>query len=190
MAFAATNFPADGDYAVRVRAVDTAANVGRGLVAAAHRRHGTAGDDHRHVAADPALEHQRRLHVLGRPAGLDVRVRINGGPWAACTGPKNYTSLAEGSHTFDVRATDVGGNIDPSPASHTWFVDTVPPVATMDDPGQYLKGTVNLDFASTDTGGSSVASVSSSSPAGAGPGAASRRRGTRPASPTLSTTSA
>ncbi len=101
--------------------------------------------------------------------GSTFECRIDGGAWAACTSPRNYTSLGEGSHTFEVRATDVGGNVDPSPASHTWVVDTVPPVATMDDPGQYLKGTVNLNSTSTDTGGSGVASVGfERSPAGAG----------------------
>jgi hypothetical protein len=101
--------------------------------------------------------------------GSSFECRLDAGAWASCTSPRNATSLAEGSHTFVVRATDVGGNVDPSPASRTWFVDTVPPVATMDDPGQYLKGTVNLSSTSTDTGGSGVAGVGfERSPAGAG----------------------
>ena len=45
----------------------------------------------------------------------------------ACGSPKAYTGLAQGSHTFTVRARDVAGNEDSSPAARTWTVDTVAP---------------------------------------------------------------
>src|SRR5262249_21563368 len=38
------------------------------------------------------------------------------------SGTVNYTSLATGSHTFSVSATDLAGNTDPSPASFQWTV--------------------------------------------------------------------
>ena len=47
---------------------------------------------------------------------------------AACTSPKSYTGLAQGSHTFSVYAT-VGGVADPLPATFTWTVDTSAPTA-------------------------------------------------------------
>jgi hypothetical protein len=53
--------------------------------------------------------------------------RLDGGVWASCSSPRSYTGLAEGTHTFEVRATDPGGNTDPSPATRTWTVDTTPP---------------------------------------------------------------
>src|SRR5439155_1397234 len=53
--------------------------------------------------------------------------RLDGGSWGACTAPKSYAGLAEGSHTFDVKATDTAGNTDASPASFTWTVDTTAP---------------------------------------------------------------
>ena len=46
--------------------------------------------------------------------------------YTACTSPKSYTSLGHGGHTFSVRATDQAGNLNPSPATRTWTVDTVP----------------------------------------------------------------
>jgi hypothetical protein len=52
--------------------------------------------------------------------------------FTSCLSPKNYTGLSEGSHTFQVRARDIAGNVDSSPASHTWTVDTVDPSGTVE----------------------------------------------------------
>jgi hypothetical protein len=41
--------------------------------------------------------------------------------------PLSYTGLSQGSHTFRVRAKDAAGNVDASPATRTFTVDTVPP---------------------------------------------------------------
>jgi hypothetical protein len=49
-----------------------------------------------------------------------------------CTSPQSYSSLAEGSHTFQVRAVDNAENTDASPASFSWFVDTVRPDTVLD----------------------------------------------------------
>jgi len=51
--------------------------------------------------------------------------------WAACTSPQEYSGLAEGSHTFQVRARDSAGNYDQTPASYPWIVDITPPVTTI-----------------------------------------------------------
>jgi hypothetical protein len=56
--------------------------------------------------------------------------RLDGSAWSACTSPKDYTALATGAHTFDVRATDGAGNVDATPATRTW---TVQPASTTND---------------------------------------------------------
>ncbi len=50
--------------------------------------------------------------------------QVDGGGYGACASP--YT-LADGPHTFDVRATDTAGNVDATPASYAWTIDTVAP---------------------------------------------------------------
>jgi CSLREA domain-containing protein len=53
--------------------------------------------------------------------------RLDAAAFAACTSPTAYSGLATGSHTFLVRAIDGAGNVDPSPASHTWTIQAPAP---------------------------------------------------------------
>ncbi len=58
------------------------------------------------------------------------------GDFAPCSSPHVVTGLSVGPHTFDVRAIDFSGNIDQTPATHTWTIDApapgVPPETTID----------------------------------------------------------
>ncbi|MBI4897517.1 MAG: hypothetical protein HY827_04025, partial [Actinobacteria bacterium] len=60
--------------------------------------------------------------------------RIDAGAWGGCTSSKSYTSLTQTSHTFDVRATDGASNVDPTPATYSWTVDTTTPVVAVTSP--------------------------------------------------------
>jgi hypothetical protein len=46
----------------------------------------------------------------------------NTAPFKACTSPKTYSDLPKGEHTFKVKAKDVAGNVDATPAKRTWTI--------------------------------------------------------------------
>ena len=47
---------------------------------------------------------------------------LDGAAFSACSSPKQYTGLADGTHTFEVKATDAAGNADSTSASRSWKV--------------------------------------------------------------------
>lgn len=52
--------------------------------------------------------------------------RLDDEPWHTCLGVRELWGLAEGMHTFSARAIDEGGNVDPTPETWRWRVDTTP----------------------------------------------------------------
>ena len=50
--------------------------------------------------------------------------QVDGGGFEDCTSPHQVDPLADGDHTFEVRAVDAAGNIDPTPATRAFTVDT------------------------------------------------------------------
>ncbi|HET9591792.1 MAG TPA: right-handed parallel beta-helix repeat-containing protein [Solirubrobacterales bacterium] len=62
-------------------------------------------------------------------SGSSFQCKLDSGSWTSCTSPKSYSSLAVGSHTFAVVATDAAGNTDASPATRTWTVEAEAPAS-------------------------------------------------------------
>ena len=58
---------------------------------------------------------------------------LSAAAYAPCSSPKGYASLADGTYMFWVRATDVAGNTDASPATHAFIVDTAAPQTAIDE---------------------------------------------------------
>jgi hypothetical protein len=58
---------------------------------------------------------------------LAFECQLDSVSWTTCSSPANYAGLSQGSHTFRVRARDAAGNVDSTPASYIWVVDTIPP---------------------------------------------------------------
>ncbi|HMQ26587.1 MAG TPA: right-handed parallel beta-helix repeat-containing protein, partial [Acidimicrobiales bacterium] len=60
-------------------------------------------------------------------AGSTFECSLDGAPFAACVPPVTFTGLAEGEHTFQVRAVSPNGIVDNTPASYTWLIEPVAP---------------------------------------------------------------
>ncbi|MBI5416359.1 hypothetical protein HZA55_00190 [Candidatus Poribacteria bacterium] len=58
--------------------------------------------------------------VAGLQCSLDSSVFVD------CVSPQMYTNLALGNHVFKVRAKDVAGNIDNTPATFSWTIKPLP----------------------------------------------------------------
>ena len=90
-------------------------------------------------------------------AGASFECKLDTGNWAACSSPKAYSGLSDGSHTFSVRSTDTAGNVDGTPAARTWTVDTTAPDTTLaatGPSGTVASSSASFEFSSTEAGAS------------------------------------
>ena len=65
-------------------------------------------------------------------AGATFECRMDMGEWTPCTSPHSYSSLASTVHTFEVRARDAANNVDASPATRTFTIDSIAPETQID----------------------------------------------------------
>ena len=90
---------------------------------------------------------------------------VDGVPMASCSSPINYTVLTEGSHQFNVQATDAAGNTDATAASYQWIIDLTPPDTTINSgPDDSTNSTeASFTFSSNETGSSFECALDGSS---------------------------
>jgi hypothetical protein len=79
---------------------------------------------------------------------------LDSAAFVACVNPYMFSGLADGIHSFSVRAKDATGNYDPTPASYSCIIDTTPPDTAITaqplNPAAANSGSFN--FSSTETG--------------------------------------
>ena len=87
-------------------------------------------------------------------SGGTFECRIDDGAFVACSSPFKTASLTDGSHTFEVKATDKAGNHDASPALRTFDVDTTAPETTIKagPTGKTTNRTPRFAFRSSEAG--------------------------------------
>jgi hypothetical protein len=127
----------DGSHTFAVRAVDAAGNVDASPASFTWSVDATPPDTT--ITANPANPTNDTGPSFGfagtdgqtPAASLTFECELDDGGFTTCTDSKAYSGVPEGSHTFQVRAIDSVGNVDPSPASFTWTIDTTAPSVTI-----------------------------------------------------------
>ena len=103
--------------------------------------------------------------------------RVDGSLFGSCSSPVILSALSVGLHTFEVRAVDLNGNVDPSPARFGWTVNNLPHItgasieliasgnaaaqriATVSDPDQSV-GSLTVTATLLSGAGVSISSIS------------------------------
>ena len=124
---------ADGAHTFEVRATDQAGNVDATPASRAFTVD-TAAPDTTIDSGPSGLTNDATptFAFSADQAGSTFECRVDGGAWASCSSAHTTASLADGAHTFEVRATDPAGNVDATPASRAFTVDTAAPQTTID----------------------------------------------------------
>lgn len=94
------------------------------------------------------------LGFKSNETGSTFQCKVDAGAYASCTSPRTLSHLSDGSHTFYVRAIDRAHNMDPTPATRTFKVDTVPPSTNIagGPSGLTADRTPTFSFNSSETG--------------------------------------
>jgi Bacterial Ig-like domain len=168
---------ADGGHTFQVRATDTATNTDASPASYTWTIDTTPPVTSLGPTKPPAntSSGSATFALASNESGSTFECRLDGGAYAACTSPHTYSGLADGAHTFDVRATDQAGNVDTNPASYTWSIDNVAPAtptlgspadAAMTNAIPQLSASFDDATAGGDTGTVDFRLCSSSAPAG------------------------
>jgi hypothetical protein len=81
--------------------------------------------------ASPSNDTTPTFGFASNEAGSTYECRLDSGAFSPCSPPFTGAPLADGAHAFEVRAIDRVANVDPSPASTTFVVDTAAPVVSI-----------------------------------------------------------
>jgi hypothetical protein len=120
----------DGTHTLRVEAVDAAGNTSGPTPA-----YSWLIDTVRPVVTltdkPPAVTNRTgaSFSFTSNKAGTTFECSLDGHAFVACASPVVYANLGDASHTFAVRATQLG-NTGPT-TRYTWTIDTVPPDTTL-----------------------------------------------------------
>lgn len=92
------------------------------------------------------------VSLRSNESGVTFECSLDSGPFVACPASQVLTGLADGPHTFAARAIDAAGNVDPTPATATFSVETTPPDTVIDSgpAGPVSTPTVQFAFHSPD----------------------------------------
>ncbi|MFL5357615.1 Ig-like domain-containing protein, partial [Archangium sp.] len=148
------------DYILSVRATDAASN-GSDLATVSFMVDATVPETTLgQTPSDPSTSSSTTFTFSSNETGAGFECSVDDAAFTACTSPATFT-LSDGQHTFQVRARDLAGNVDATPASFSWTLDTgAPDVTITEKPASVTNATsAKLVFGSTDRGSSFECSV-------------------------------
>ena len=125
------NALANGNHTFSVTAVDAATNASAPATRSWTALVDPTPPDTTITAAPPGINNLSGASVefTSNEAGSTFQCSVNGGEFIVCTSPNIVSALVDGAITFQVRAVDPAGNVDPTPATAGWTRDTVAPAA-------------------------------------------------------------
>ena len=146
---------ADGAHTFEVRATDAAGNVDATPASRSFSVDATPPDTTINTGpAGPTGDNTPEFTFSSSEAGSSFECRVDTGAFASCGSPFSTATLADGAHTFEVRATDAAGNVDQTPATRTFTVDTGAPDTTIDSgpSGSTADSTPTFTFSANEAG--------------------------------------
>ncbi|MFP2905142.1 Ig-like domain-containing protein, partial [Pyxidicoccus sp. 3LFB2] len=168
----------DGAHSFQVRAGDAAGNVDGTPASHAWTVDATAPVTRITSApSNPSTQAMVTFVFDANEAGARFECSLDGAAFTDCTSPVTYADLADGAHSFQVRARDGVGNVESTPASHAWTVSRPIPAApiitspargaTLDDATPVFSGTAQPGSTVTLTLDGQDAGTASANEAGA-----------------------
>jgi len=144
---------ANGSHTLQVRATDAAGNIDATPASRIWTIDTLAPDTT--ITAGPSgsvTSTSASFSFTATETGSAFACSLDNAAFSACSSPQNYTSLSNGSHTFQVRATDAVGNTDATPASRTWVIDTIAPTVSITAPtnNASVTGQVTINVSASD----------------------------------------
>jgi hypothetical protein len=136
----------DGGHSFVVRATDLAGNTGS-APAYTWTIDATAPPSPALTDApqDPSGSSTASFSFLDADSTASFQCQLDGGGFSACSSPKNYSGIGDGSHTFAVKAVDPIGH-ESGITTYTWTVDTGHPVVTLTDKPPLLTNQTAASF--------------------------------------------
>ena len=91
------------------------------------------------------------FHFDSGEAGATFRCALDAAPFASCSSPSRYEGLADGAHSFQVKAIDAGGRVDAEADTRNFIVDVTPPDTSLAGPsGPVRNPTAKFQLVTTD----------------------------------------
>ncbi|MCE9575230.1 MAG: hypothetical protein K8W52_18920, partial [Deltaproteobacteria bacterium] len=137
---------ADGSHTFRVRAIDLAGNTGAAATFTWVVDTTPPSISMISTPANPSAVATATFAYGSNDASAAFECKLDTAPvFSACASTASYTNLAEGSHTFQVRARDAATNVS-STLSFTWIVNTLGPTLAAVPPAGWTVNYFNFKF--------------------------------------------